>query len=168
MLFARSFGTAAMWQRHSAPRAWRWRLAGALLLALAAPLAAQEVYKSVDPQGNVVYSDRGTTKNAPTTTLHVTEPDPAEAARLAKQQQLMNAADRERQKETALEERNRARSQQQHQAACEKARNNYYRMKDTPRLYQRDADGNRVYYTDEQADALREQARKAMVEACGA
>jgi hypothetical protein len=142
-------------------------LAGALWLALSATLGAQEVYKSVDSQGNVVYSDRGATKNAATTTLHVTEPDPAEAARLAKQQQLMNAADRERQKETALEERNRARSQQQHQAACEKARNNYYRMKDTPHLYQRDADGNRVYYTDEQADALREQARKTMLSACG-
>ncbi|HTT42450.1 MAG TPA: DUF4124 domain-containing protein [Steroidobacteraceae bacterium] len=156
-----------MWYPRSKPSAWRRVRAGALLLALAVPLAAQEIYKSVDAQGNVVYSDRGANKNAPTTTLHVTEPDPSEVTRLAKQQQLMSAAERERQKEAALEERNRARSQQQHQAACEKARNNYYRMKDTPHLFQRDADGNRVYYTDEQADALREQARKAMLSACG-
>ena len=44
------------------------------------PALAQQVYKSVDAQGNVVYSDRGSTKNAPTTSVHVTEPDPAEVA----------------------------------------------------------------------------------------
>jgi hypothetical protein len=40
-------------------------------------------------------------------------------------------------------------------------------MKESARLYQRDATGNRVYYTDEEADVLREQARRAMVATCG-
>ena len=49
-------------------------------------LLAQEVYKSVDAQGHVVYSDRGSTKTAPKSQVHVDEPDPAEVARLAKEQ----------------------------------------------------------------------------------
>ena len=51
-------------------------------MALAAPglTPAQEVYKSVDGQGKVVYSDRGVTKNAPKTSLHVEPGNPAEAA----------------------------------------------------------------------------------------
>ena len=139
----------------------------ALLCALAAPLLAQEIYKSVDAQGNVVYSDRGTSKNAPTTTLHVTEPDPAEAARLAKQQQLLLSAERQRQREQASAEKAQARSAHQQQASCDKARTKYFQMKDTGRLFQRDAQGNRVYYSDEEADALREKAHRAMVSACG-
>jgi len=43
----------------------------------------------------------------------------------------------------------------------------YFHLKDTGRLYRRNADGNRVYYSDEEADALREQARRAMTAACG-
>ncbi|TLY63642.1 MAG: DUF4124 domain-containing protein, partial [Gammaproteobacteria bacterium] len=35
------------------------------------PLLAQAVYKTVDAQGHVVYSDRAPTKNAPKTTVHV-------------------------------------------------------------------------------------------------
>ena len=133
-------------------------------------LTAQEVYKSVDPQGHVVYSDRGTSKTAPKTPVHVNQPDPAEAARLAKEQQLLEAADLQRQKERATAEHERAveqRDRQQKQKACDNARNNYYRLNETNRLFKRDADGNRVYYSDTEADALREQAKRAMTAACG-
>jgi Domain of unknown function (DUF4124) len=137
------------------------------VLACVNILAAQEIYKSVDAQGNVVYSDRAPTKNAPTTAVHVTEPDPAEVARLAKQQQLLSATDRERQKQEAAEAKSHAALEHQQQANCENARNKYYRYKDSGRIYQRDADGNRIYYTDSESDALREQARHAMLAACG-
>jgi hypothetical protein len=40
-------------------------------------------------------------------------------------------------------------------------------MKDARRIYQRDADGNRIYYTDPEADAKREESRQAMMAACG-
>lgn len=137
------------------------------LLACATALPAQEIYKSVDAQGNVVYSDRAPSKNAPTTAVHVTEPDPAEVARLAKQQQLLNASDRERQKQEAAEARDHAALEHRQQVNCENARNKYYRYKDSGRIYQRDADGNRIYYSDSESDALREQARRAMLAACG-
>jgi len=140
------------------------------LLALAcvsAPLPAQEVYRSVDAAGHVTYSDRGVTKSAPKTALHVNEPDPAEVARLAHEQELLTADEAARARQEALEDKSRATQQHKKQQACEKARTEYYRVKDSGRLFKRDAEGNRVYYSDDDADALREQARRTMIAACG-
>lgn len=148
---------------------WRDAVAGALL-ALAGPifpLHAQEVYKSVDAEGHVVYSDRANTKTAPKTAVHVDEPVPAEVARLAKEQELLKAEDMQRQKQEALEAKNKALADQRKQTTCQNARNYYFRLKDSGRLYQRDADGNRLYYSDATADSMREQARRAMTSACG-
>ena len=141
-----------------------------LLLALAwaaAPLAAQEVYKTVDADGHVVYSDRGATKGAPKTSVHVDQPDPAEVARLAHEQELLQADELSRSRRETLDEKTRAAQQHKKQAACDKARNLYYQMKDAARLFKRDADGSRLFYSDEEADALREHARQSMIAACG-
>jgi hypothetical protein len=149
------------------------RARGVTLVALlvlgcaAAPLSAQQVYKSVDAEGHVVYSDRAGSKSAPKTTLHVDEPDPAEAARLAHEQELLKADDAARSHQQALEDKNKATQQHKKQLACENARNQYYHMREAARLYKRDDNGNRVYYADDEADAMREQARQAMVAACG-
>ena len=140
------------------------------LLALgcaATPLAAQEVYRSVDAQGHVVYSDRGAVKNAPKTSLHVDQPDPVEVARLAHEDELLKADEQARLRQQAIDDKNKAQQQRKQQQACEQARNHYYYLKDSARIYQRDADGNRMYLSDEAADATREQARRAMVTACG-
>jgi len=142
-------------------------LAGAALLLCAQLAGAQEIYKSVDAAGNVVYSDRGSTKSSQATTLHVPQGDATEAARLAQQQRLLNAENKERQRQDALEEKNHSTAVKQRQKACEAARNKYYQYKDSNRLYTRDADGNKVWLSDDSADAMREQARRAMVAACG-
>ena len=133
----------------------------------ATALHAQEVYKSVDANGHVVYSDRGAVKNAPKTSLHVDEPDPAEVARLAHEDELLKADDQARERQQAIDDKNKAVQQRKHQQACEQARNHYYYLKDSARVYERDANGSRVYLSDEAADAAREQARRAMVNACG-
>src|SRR5438445_694024 len=70
------------------------------------PLLAQAVYKTVDAQGHVVCSDRAPTKNAPKTTVHVDQADPAEAARLAKEQAELKAADLERSVQQAADDKN--------------------------------------------------------------
>lgn len=139
----------------------------AVLLVCATPLAADEVYKSVDADGHVVYADRGKDKSAPKTEIRVEEPDPAEVARLKREQKQLAAVNRETTREQQKEARQRAQDAKTREAACTRARNHYYQVKDTRALYERDADGNRVYYTDEQADALRAQARQAMDTACG-
>jgi len=151
------------------PLSWRGAALGALV-ALCLPLApvpAQEVYKSVDAEGHVVYSDRGASKNAATTAVHVHEGDPAEAARIAKEQELLQAEEAQRAKQQSIDDKNKASADHQKQVACQNARNYYYRLRDSARLYQRDGDGNRVYYSDSEADTLREQAKRAMTSACG-
>jgi hypothetical protein len=146
---------------------------GAALAALVAfacagrPSTAQEVYKSVDAQGHVVYSDRGVTKNAEKTPVHVDQPDPAEVARLAKEQQMLKAEDQARAKQQSVDDRNKAAAEQRKQVACTNARNYYFRLIDARRIYHAMDNGDRVFYTDEDADALRQRAKQAMNEACG-
>jgi hypothetical protein len=146
---------------------------GAMTLALlalacaATPLPAQDVYRSVDAQGHVTYSDRGVVKDAPKTSLHVDEPDPAEVARLAHEDELLKADEQVRMRQQAIDDKNKAQQQRKRQQACEQARNHYNYLKDSARIYQRDTDGSRMYLSDEAADAVREQARQAMVSACG-
>jgi hypothetical protein len=145
----------------------RSMLLAAAALTLASAAAAQQVYKSVDANGQVVYSDRGASKNSPTTSLKVQESDPAAAAQLAKQQRLLEAADAVRRQEQATEDKQRAAEAKQHQQACSKARQEYDRVLNTRRLYHLDGDGNRVYSSDAELDQAREQARRAMATACG-
>jgi len=148
---------------------WRGAVCGALFVlgGLPGALPAQEVYKSTDTEGHVVYSDRAPTKSASKTTLHLEQPNPTEVARLVKEQQLLTADDLERQKQQAASNRNRAAADQAKQQKCDKARNNYFRLKDSGRLYRLDENGDRVFLTDSEADAKRSEAQRAMTAACG-
>jgi hypothetical protein len=147
-----------------------WQGSALVLLMLfvsARPGTAQEVYKSVDADGHVTYSDRGSTKNAPKTSLKVNEGDPAEAARLAKEQQLLKAEDAQRARQDAEDAKTKAAEDRQHETACKNARNTFNRLKDSNRLFKIETDGSRSYYSDEEADAMRAQAQRAMTAACG-
>ena len=148
---------------------WQLAVVGALLALAgpARPLLAQQIYKSVDAQGNVTYSDRAPGKNAPKVNLHVDPPDPAEVARLQKEQAQLKAADLERSLQQAADDKNKAAADRKLEVAWQNARNRYYQLKDSSRVFKRDAQGNRVYYSDSDADAMREQARRAMIAACG-
>jgi hypothetical protein len=140
-------------------------LPGMLLPFRTAP--SQEVYKSVDANGNVTYSDRGASKTSPKTVLKVEQGDPAEAARIAKEQQLLKAEDVQRARQDAVVAKNKETEDRQRETACRNARNSFNRLKDSNRLFKLDADGNRVYYSDEEADAMRVQAQRTMTAACG-
>jgi uncharacterized protein DUF4124 len=134
-------------------------------------LRAGEVYKSIDADGHVVYSDRAPTSTAQKSVVRVDQPDPAEVARNAKEQAILSAEDAQRKKQQAIEDRKKAQKSQEEynrQVQCDNARNRYYALKDARRIYERDADGNRVYDDDAVADAKREEARLAMVSACEA
>ena len=142
----------------------------ATLFALGCPLStaiAQEVYKSVDAQGHVVYSDRGATKNAEKTAVHVEQPDPAEVARLAKEQEMLKAEDQARAKRQAVEDKNKTSDEHRKQVACTNARNYYFRLMDAGRIYHPTDNGDRAFYSDEDAEALRQKAKQAMNAACG-
>jgi hypothetical protein len=144
-------------------------VAGLVFLAsLPYPACADQVYKTVDAQGNVTYSDRPTAPAARKTEITVQQADPAEAARLAKENQVLKSEDELRKKQQATDDKAKAQQDQAKQAKCQAARDHYNSIKEPGRMYQRDADGNRVYYTDSEADAKREAARQVMTIACGA
>ena len=137
------------------------------LLAPIRPSCAGEVYKSVDAQGHVVYSDRAATPTAQKSTVHVIPADPAEAARATRETSLLKAEDNRRKREQDMDSRNKAQQDHDKQVACQNARNRYNSLKDANVLYRLDAQGNRVFYTDAEGDARKEQAHQAMIAACG-
>src|ERR1700685_3427183 len=138
----------------------------ALLACPAFPLRAKEIYKTVDAEGHVVYSDRADT-SAQKSVVRVDPPNPTEAARIAKEQEILKAEESQRNKQKSVDDAKKAQADHAAQVQCDNARNHYYAIKDARRLYQRDADGNRAYYSDQEADAQREEARKAVTAACG-
>jgi hypothetical protein len=129
---------------------------------------ADQIYRSVDAQGHVTYSDRPNASGAQKADVSVQQADPAEAQRLAQERQLLKAEDDQRKKQTATDAR--AKAQQDHDKAsrCRVARDNYNNLKDVARIYKLDADGNRVFLSDAEAEAKRETARQVMTTACGA
>ncbi len=128
---------------------------------------ADQVYKSVDAQGNVIYSDRPIGTGAKKTEVTVQQGDPKEAERLAKEHLVLKAEDDQRKKQDSVDSKTKAVQEQSKKDQCDRARQNYNTLKDARRLAKTDADGNRVYYTDEQADAMRATALQTMNTACG-
>ena len=136
-------------------------------IAVAARGYGDEVYKTVDASGHVVYSDHPTSSAAQKVDVQVTQPDAAEAARLAKQHALEDADFAQRSKQEAADASKQAAQAKQDEARCTSARNRYNFLMQVNRLYRVDADGNRAYYSDEEADAMRATAKQTMTSACG-
>ena len=127
---------------------------------------AAEVYKSVDASGHVVYSDHPDPA-AQKLEVRVDEPQAADVARIAREQKVLNVEDSERKRLAAIEDKKKAQQEHDQQLRCEKARSRYYTLKDARRVYGRDGEGNRVYYSDREADAQRAAAQQTMQTECG-
>ncbi len=140
----------------------------ALILLACLPSAprAGEVYKSVDAEGHVVYSDRADT-SVQKSVVKVDQPDPRDVARNAKDQEIYKAEENQRKKQQADADARKAQQEHLRQVQCDSAREHYYALKDARRIYNRDDAGNRVYYNDAEADAKRDEAKAAMDAACG-
>jgi hypothetical protein len=128
---------------------------------------ADEIYKSVDAQGHVSYSDRPNTSEARKTDIAVQQADAKEAARLAKEQILLRAEDDQRKKQESQQTRAKAQQDATRKAQCNNAREHYNYLMSINRLYAPGADGNREYYTDAQLEGMRTEARRTMNAACG-
>jgi hypothetical protein len=137
-----------------------------LLLGDAFSPARADVYRTVDAQGHVSYSDRPNSAAAQKATVEVQQADPAEAARLSKEQAILKAEEDQRNKRQFIDAKHKEQQARAQQAACANARSRYNVLKDSTRVFKLDADGNRAYYTDAEADARRAEARQAMAVAC--
>jgi hypothetical protein len=142
-------------------------MAGLLVSSASVPAFADQVYKSVDAQGHVTYSDRPTAVGAQKTEVAVQQANQKEAERLAKERLLLRADDDQRSRKEAADSRVKAQQDDTKKKLCENARQHYNDLKSSNRLYTLTPDGGREYYTDAQADAMRDEAKRAMDAACG-
>lgn len=139
-----------------------------LSAAIAASASADEIYKSTDAQGRPVYSDRPLSPSAERVVIRPSS-NPAAAQTSAAQVQATNQRlEEQRKQEQARQAEKRAAQEAKDQRAerCRRARDRYLMFAEANRLYRRDAQGNRVYYTGAEIDAERSAAEEAMKELC--
>ena len=150
-------------------------LIGVLMLiqALAVTATAQNVYKSVDDEGLVTFTDRPPNNLAAETVSGLDidrtdrdqiDADKAEADEQAKYDQAAQDIREQQSKEdaelqTALND--------QRNAACRAATARLEKYKNARRLYREQSDGERDYLNDDELDAERAEAARAVDELCG-
>jgi hypothetical protein len=94
----------------------------ALLVRPACPLRANEVYKSIDAQGHVVYSDRADTSTAQKSVVRVDRPDPTEVERIAKEQEILKAEEIQRNRQKSVDDAKKIQQDHLAQVQCDNAR----------------------------------------------
>jgi hypothetical protein len=147
---------------------WRLLPAAALLVASLNTLA-DDVYKTVDAQGAVVFSDHPLSSASKLVSVQVTAPNQENAARLTKEQALQNAdaAQQAQQLQRDSQELQKKAAQEATQKQrCDAARNRYAVFSSGGRIFKGDDQGNRVYYSDQEIDQQRAITKAAMDSAC--
>lgn len=146
-----------------------WRLAVVLVLVGLYEPGYAEIYKWVDEQGQVHYGDK---PHAQAESMHVEgqeEPanaPPDEAARRERQQRVLKSMQTERERKQALREQARAAAQEAGQR-CAEARQRLTEITGAGFLYRKNAEGERVIFTDEERSQATAQAEAAVEHYCG-
>jgi hypothetical protein len=148
----------------------RFLRVGAALIAIASCHAiADDVYKTVDAQGNVVYSDHAIAPTSRKLNVDVIQGNAEDAARLAKQRALTNADEAQQAKlaqQQAAQQQQQQAQEAQRKRKCDAARNRYGIFAAGGRIFKTDEQGNRVYYSDVEIESQRVSAKAAMDAAC--
>ena len=134
----------------------------------AVPLAAQaDVYRSVDAQGHVQYSDTPSPgAQLVTTAEQVTQPSSSGTVSSASHAQKESDAIHEQLTRAAAAREVAQATADAHEKQCDQAKVAYQNAIQARRLYSMSPDGQRTYLTDEQADQQRVNYRMAMDAAC--
>ncbi|MGD9387436.1 MAG: DUF4124 domain-containing protein [Gammaproteobacteria bacterium] len=136
-----------------------------LLLTLAAVTAhAEDVYRTVQSDGTVVYSDRPLSSDSVKITLNTRLSEEARVAAEASAAAAAAAAQAgsgDDDMAAALAEQQRLRAE-----ACQKAREALALYERSPRLYETLPDGGRRYLSDEEIATARMEARRAVADFC--
>lgn len=131
---------------------------------------ADEMYRTVDAQGHVSYSDHPLSSSSQRIFVDVRSGDSREAARIRREQSenTASAARTVQQSREDEEEKNRKDQQAvQQQQRCALARSRYAMFAAGGRLYHTDDQGNRIYYSDDEIEQQRIATKAAMEKACG-
>jgi len=141
-------------------------------LMLTAPAAAQaaEVYRWVDEQGRVHYSDRWVPGAELVGYGQPRPPDPeGDAEREAAEKQALTASNERIATQQAEEAAQKAVQQDMAQIRaerCRKAREDYQKAIQARRVYRTGPNGEREYVSEAEADAWRAKRRMEMEQAC--
>jgi hypothetical protein len=145
------------------------RLSTLLVIALIAPATADDVYKTVDAQGHVTYSDKPLSPQSQRVSVDVIAANPEDAARLAKAQAVANveaAQEAKQAQQQAIDQQKQASQEAARKRSCDAARNRYAVFAAGGRIFRTDDQGNRAYYSDAEIDAQRISSKAAMDRAC--
>ena len=104
----------------------------ALLIGCASVSFADPVYKSVDADGHVVYSDRASTPTARKSDVHFIQGNAADAARVTQQTNLLKAEDAQRKQQQDLDDKNKAIADHNKKVACDNARSKTRKLSSKP------------------------------------
>jgi hypothetical protein len=130
-------------------------------------LAQADVYRWVDEHGQAHYSDQW----MPGSTVIKTEHGRTNADAAARSDaRAIASTDAKADKQLAEEANARATQAdvaKQRAATCKTAKDAYFHAITARRVYKSDANGERTWMSDEDADAYREQLRKAVQDSCG-
>ena len=160
--------------RHSVTGGTAEAWIGACLCVLAAlgsdALLAADMYRTVDANGVVSYSDHPLSSASQRISVEVREPNRQEAARLSKEQAIVAAdatAEAQQAQREADDQKKKAAQEAQQKQRCDAARNRYAVFAAGGRIFKSDAQGNRVYYSDSEIEEQRAISKAAMDSACG-
>ncbi|MGD8380447.1 MAG: DUF4124 domain-containing protein [Gammaproteobacteria bacterium] len=142
----------------------------ALLVAiglLAALPAAAAVYRWVDKDGNVHYSDKPVTPQAQRTHIKSRPTDPKQASQSL--EDLRNQASDYRQQVQAQQQstEDAEKARKEREARCKKAREDLAKILPARKMYKLNDKGERVYQTDDERVKAVEKARERVNELCG-
>jgi hypothetical protein len=138
------------------------------LLLLALPLGAQaDVYRSVDAQGHVQYSDTPSPGAQLVTAADATaEQSSSDTDKSAAQAQKVNEQISDRLTQQAAARQVAQDTAEAHEQQCKQAKEAYQGAVQARRLFKMSPDGQRQYLTDDQAEQQRVNYRMAMEAAC--
>lgn len=147
-----------------------WRLAVALILVGVFGPGNAEIYKWVDEQGQVHYGDKPQAQ-AESISVDEGQGEPAKApagdsARRERQQRVLKSMQMERERKQALREQERAAAQEAAQR-CAEARERLADITGAGFLYRKNAQGERVIFTDAERTQATAQAEAAVEHYCG-
>jgi hypothetical protein len=138
----------------------------AIALALA-PAAMAQLYKSVDKNGRVIYTDQPPA-NADAKVINI--PRSVTDAPAPSKSYVAQDKENEKKKKEAADKAAKAgdpaKKAQEDQARCAQARNAYQIYADGGRLIKNNEKGERTFMTDAEIDTERARSRREMDEAC--
>ena len=138
-----------------------------LVIALASmAVTAQEVYRTVNPDGTIVYSDRPLSERSQLVSVATRSTDPERVAAEADALLEAEEARDQRSAEPAGLAEARAEQAEKMAEACRIAQQKAEAYERAPRIYEEMPDGSRRYLSDEDVARERLAARQAVIDYC--